>query len=101
MEQLQHRHTQHLPVPSREPQHPPEQRQFAVDRGVRREAPQVRSRTLPFSDVAQDEIGRDADGAPAAEEAVEVRQPTLQVAKVLPPACGPVVRAEIGRHLVV
>jgi len=61
----------------------------------------VRLRSLPLGDVAQGEIGRDARGAPTAKEAVEVREPTLQFAQVLPPTGRLVVRAEIGRDLVV
>src|SRR5437867_12990556 len=61
----------------------------------------MRLRRLPLGDVAQDEIGHDARGAPAAKESVEVRQSPLQLAHVLPPARCLVVRAEIGRYLVI
>jgi len=58
-------------------------------------------RRLSLGDVAQGEIGGDARDAPTAKEAVEVREPTLQLAQVLPPTRRLVVRAEIGRDLVV
>ena len=61
----------------------------------------MRLRRLPLGDVAQGEIGGDARGAPTAKEAVEVREPTLQLAQVLPPTRRLVVRAQIGRDLVV
>src|SRR2546427_12810279 len=61
----------------------------------------MRLRRLSLGDVAQGEIGGDARDAPTAKEAVEVREPTLQLAQVLPPTRRLVVRAEIGRDLVV
>ena len=101
LEELERQHSQNLPVPSREPKPPTEERQLAVDRGVRRETSQMRLRRLSLGDVAQGEIGGDARDAPTAKEAVEVREPTLQLAQVLPPTRRLVVRAEIGRDLVV
>src|SRR5438552_3949916 len=59
-EQLERWDSQNLPVPSGKPQHPAEERELAVDRCVRRETSQMRLRRLPFGDVAQGEIGRDA-----------------------------------------
>src|SRR5437870_13906015 len=59
----------------------------------------MRLRRLSLGDVAQGEIGGDARDAPTAKEAVEVREPTLQLAAVLPPTRRVVVRAEMGRDL--
>src|SRR2546422_10960448 len=52
LEELERRDSQNLPVPSREPQHPTEERQPAVERGVRRATSHRRLCHLPPAELA-------------------------------------------------